>query len=142
MDRIDLAQDRDQWRALVNTKTNLWVPWNDRKFLSSRTIDGFSRRAQLHEVSFNSDTRCPNNSVILLECERDVLTEETKTLWVLVLFCCATSLCDLISTHQRFGEMHCLLFLVRSPKYGGHVFNRNTGMYQPDYTVLWSRKQQ
>jgi hypothetical protein len=26
MDRIDLAQDRDQWRALVNTKTNLWVP--------------------------------------------------------------------------------------------------------------------
>jgi hypothetical protein len=26
MDWIDLAQDRDQWRALVNTMMNLWVP--------------------------------------------------------------------------------------------------------------------
>jgi hypothetical protein len=26
MDWIDLSQDRDQWRALVNTMMNLWVP--------------------------------------------------------------------------------------------------------------------
>jgi hypothetical protein len=26
MDGIDLAQDRGQWRALVNTVMNLWVP--------------------------------------------------------------------------------------------------------------------
>jgi hypothetical protein len=25
MDWIDLAQDRDQWRDLVNTEINLWV---------------------------------------------------------------------------------------------------------------------
>jgi hypothetical protein len=25
MDLIDLAQDRDQWKALVNTVMNLWV---------------------------------------------------------------------------------------------------------------------
>jgi hypothetical protein len=26
IDWIDLAQDRDQWRVLVNTVMNLWVP--------------------------------------------------------------------------------------------------------------------
>jgi hypothetical protein len=26
MDWIDLAQDRDQWRARLNTAMNLWVP--------------------------------------------------------------------------------------------------------------------
>jgi hypothetical protein len=26
MDWIDLAQDRDQWRALVSMIMNLWVP--------------------------------------------------------------------------------------------------------------------
>jgi hypothetical protein len=49
MDWIDLTQDMDQWRALVNTVMNLQVPSNAGKFLSSCTIGGFSRRAQLHE---------------------------------------------------------------------------------------------
>jgi hypothetical protein len=41
MDWIDLAQDREQWRALVNTVMNLRVLQNAGKFLSGCTIGGF-----------------------------------------------------------------------------------------------------
>jgi hypothetical protein len=47
-DWIDLAQDRNQWRAHVNM--NLRVPQNIGKFLSSCSTGVFSRRAQLHGV--------------------------------------------------------------------------------------------
>jgi hypothetical protein len=45
----DMAPDRDQWRALVNTVMKLRVPENAGKFLSSYTIGGFSRKAQLRK---------------------------------------------------------------------------------------------
>jgi hypothetical protein len=43
--------------ALVNTVMNLHVPQNSGKFLSSCTTGGFSRRAQIHEVSLVSYVR-------------------------------------------------------------------------------------
>jgi hypothetical protein len=37
---IDMAQDKDQWRALVNMVLNLQVPYNAGKFFSGCTIGG------------------------------------------------------------------------------------------------------
>jgi hypothetical protein len=47
---IDLAQDREHWRALVNTVMNLQVSEDVGKFLSSCTNGGQSSSAQLHRV--------------------------------------------------------------------------------------------
>jgi hypothetical protein len=49
MDWIDMAQDRNQWRALVNTVLNLQAPYNAGEFFRGCKIDSSSRRAQLHK---------------------------------------------------------------------------------------------
>jgi hypothetical protein len=49
MDWIDLAEDRDQLRDLVNMVMNLRIPLNVENFMSSCTTGGFSKRAQLRE---------------------------------------------------------------------------------------------
>jgi hypothetical protein len=51
MDWIDLAQNRDRSRALVNAVMNLRVPQNAGNFFTNREPAGFSRSTGFHGVS-------------------------------------------------------------------------------------------
>jgi hypothetical protein len=51
VDWIGLAQDRNRWRALVNSVLNLLVARNAGKLSSGLTSSGLSSSAQLHRVS-------------------------------------------------------------------------------------------
>jgi len=48
VDWIRLAQDRNQWRALLNTVVKVRVPQKAENFFTSWAIIGFSRSTRLH----------------------------------------------------------------------------------------------
>jgi hypothetical protein len=46
------AQSRGQWRVLVNSVINLWVPQNVGNFLTNSAIVSFSRTIIIYGVSY------------------------------------------------------------------------------------------
>jgi hypothetical protein len=44
VDWIQVAQNRDQWQALMDTELNLWFPLKSGNFLTSYMTISFSRR--------------------------------------------------------------------------------------------------
>jgi hypothetical protein len=52
VDWVGIAQDKDNWRALVNAVMNLWFPCNAGKLSSSYIIGGLSSSSQFHRVSY------------------------------------------------------------------------------------------
>jgi hypothetical protein len=52
VDWMHLAQDRYQWWAPVKTEMNLRVAWKVSNFLTNWVTISFSRRTQLHGVSY------------------------------------------------------------------------------------------
>jgi hypothetical protein len=51
VDWIGLAQDSNNWKALVNSVSNLRIPRNAGKLSSGLTSSGLSSSAQLRRVS-------------------------------------------------------------------------------------------
>jgi hypothetical protein len=66
MESIDLAHDRERWRAFVNEIMNLHVPLNAGNFLTSCKPVSFSRRTLLHAVSRRSKLNSVLPTVSLL----------------------------------------------------------------------------
>jgi hypothetical protein len=104
MERIDMAQDRDQWSNLVNTVVNLWVSQNAWKFLSSCTTGSLSRRAPLY--GFTSQL-CLHNFALTQTLNVLKLLFITTTAVMLIPYCLTERLLILDMKPDKNHDVLC-----------------------------------
>jgi hypothetical protein len=59
VDCIHVAQNKGQWRAVVNREMNLRVSQKVEHFLTSSPTVSFSRRTMFHSVRYQNDQTYP-----------------------------------------------------------------------------------